>query len=106
MLKLFKSANVFSNSDRTGVINKNQQKYKKVENLLISIKGDSGCCDPMQVKMKKFPTKSQKEIRNKGLNWPPLVLDKSANGRINKINKDPNIAITPKSLLGIERNIA
>ena len=36
----------------------------------------------------------------------PLVLDKSVNGKTNKINKDANIANTPKSLFGIDLKIA
>jgi hypothetical protein len=42
----------------------------------------------------------------KGLNWLPLILDKSVKGRTNKINNDPNIATTPSNLLGIDLNIA
>ena len=41
-----------------------------------------------------------------GLNLDPLILDKSVKGSINNINNEPNIAITPRSLLGIDLNIA
>lgn len=33
-----------------------------------------------------------------GLNCEPLILDKSVKGSTNKINKEPNIAITPNHI--------
>jgi hypothetical protein len=42
----------------------------------------------------------------KGLNWLPLVLAKSTRGKINNINNEANIAITPINLLGIDLKIA
>ena len=56
--------------------------------------------------MKKFTTKNQKATLIAGLNWFPLILDKSTKGITNKINKLPNIARTPINLLGIDIKIA
>jgi hypothetical protein len=41
-----------------------------------------------------------------GLKAADLILDRSVKGRINNINNDPNIAITPNNLFGIDLNIA
>ena len=41
-----------------------------------------------------------------GLNLDTLILDKSVKGSINNINNEPNIAITPRSLLRIDLKIA
>lgn len=49
---------------------------------------------------------TQKKNLDNGLNWLPLILEVSAIGKIKKINKETNIAITPKSLFGIDRKIA
>jgi len=49
---------------------------------------------------------TQKKNFINGLKAIDLILDKSVKGRINKINNDPNIAITPNNLLGIDLNIA
>ena len=54
----------------------------------------------------KLTTKNQNANFIAGLNLEPLILDKSVKGKINKINKDPNIANTPNNLLGIDLNIA
>jgi hypothetical protein len=70
------------------------------------VKGYSGCWLPIHNKIKKFTTKTQKKNFIKGLNWLPLILEVSTIGRINKINNEANIAITPNSLLGIDLNIA
>ena len=42
----------------------------------------------------------------KGLNCEPLDLERSVKGITNKINIAENIAITPKSLFGIDLSIA
>jgi hypothetical protein len=49
---------------------------------------------------------NQKKNFEIGLNAIPLYKLLSVIGNINKINKAPNIAITPPSLSGIERKIA
>jgi hypothetical protein len=56
--------------------------------------------------MKKSTTNNQKANFIAGLNVEPLILDKSVIGKINNINKEPNIAKTPNNLLGIDLNIA
>jgi len=54
----------------------------------------------------KLATNIKNTILLNGLNCIPLVLDRSAYGNANNASNALNIAITPKSLLGIERNIA
>jgi hypothetical protein len=41
-----------------------------------------------------------------GLNWLPLILEISIKGIANNISNEPNIAITPNNLLGIDLNMA
>jgi hypothetical protein len=72
----------------------------------ISINGLTGCWEPIHIKIIKFTTKNQKANFIAGLNWLLLVLARSVKGKIKKINKEPNIATTPNSLLGIDLNIA
>jgi hypothetical protein len=56
--------------------------------------------------MKKSTSNNQNANFIAGLNVEPLILDKSVIGKTNKINKEPNIAKTPNSLLGIDLKIA
>jgi len=70
------------------------------------IKGGSGCWAPINNKIKKLTKKAQRPILIAGLNWLPLILDKSNKGNNNNINKEPNIANTPNNLLGIDLRIA
>ena len=56
--------------------------------------------------MMKSTTENQKNNFIAGQNWYPLVLDKSVKGSTNNINREPNIAITPSNLLGIDLKIA
>jgi hypothetical protein len=68
--------------------------------------GDSTCLAPNCIKIKKLAINMKKAILLRGLNCIPLNLDKSVNGINNNANIAENIAITPKSLLGIDLNIA
>ena len=92
------SINVFSANPIAGTIAKNQMKQNAVEICPISKYGESGCCDPIHIRMKKLTTKNQKATFIAGLNWLPLILETSTIGNINKINNEPNIAITPNRL--------
>jgi hypothetical protein len=53
----------------------------------------------------KLTTNSQKENFKKGLKAAPLIREVSVKGRTNNISKEPNMATTPSSLLGIDRKI-
>ena len=78
----------------------------KVVAIPISINGDSTCFAPNIIKKMKLAKKIKKLILLNGLNCIPLDLAKSTNGIANNARIAANIAITPNSLLGIERNIA
>ena len=54
----------------------------------------------------KLKTNNQKKNLEIGLKAKPLYKLLSVIGKINKINKAPNIAKTPPNLSGIERKIA
>jgi hypothetical protein len=68
--------------------------------------GSVGCWLPIHIKMIKLTIKDQKKNFIAGLKAMLLILERSVKGRINSINNDPNIAITPNNLLGIDLNIA
>lgn len=70
------------------------------------MKGVSTCLAPNSINMKKFTTNKKNAILLSGLNWIPLILDRSTRGIVNKIKIAENIAITPNNLLGIDLSIA
>lgn len=61
---------------------------------------------PHQSKIKKSTTNSQKANFINGRNADPLTLEVSNTGIARRINREPNIAITPPNLSGIDRRIA
>ena len=65
----------------------------------------TGFC-PNQPKSKKSETKNQYTGANNGRNLAERNHDKFNLGKNKRINIDKNIARTPPSLFGIERNIA
>jgi hypothetical protein len=70
------------------------------------IHGYSTCSPPTENSSTKFATKIQKAHRINGRNCAPRTRDTSSRGIASRINRDANIAITPRSLLGIDRRIA
>jgi hypothetical protein len=100
------SIKVFSAIPIAGTIIKKNAKYKAVATCPTSTYGVSGCFAPIQINIMKSTTKNQNANFIAGLNWLPLILERSVNGSTNKINNDENIAITPNNLLGIDRKIA
>jgi hypothetical protein len=84
----------------------NQEKYKAVATCPTSTKGEVGCWLPIHINIIKSTTRIQNKNLLRGLNWFPLILEVSEIGKIKKINKATNIAITPNNLLGIDLKIA
>jgi hypothetical protein len=72
----------------------------------VKMNGSSTGRAPIHVNIITILIKSQKVICFKGKNWVPRSLSFGRNGIINKIETDKTRAITPPSLLGIERRIA
>lgn len=70
------------------------------------MKGASTCLAPSIINVKKLATNIQKNNFDIGLKANPLKLEESAKGNTKSTKIAANIKITPKSLLGIERNIA
>ena len=71
------------------------------------MKGSAAWLDPIRPKIKKLHTKTVKKVIFIGFKVLfPLVLEKSVRGKVKKINKAPNMATTPSSLLGIDLKIA
>ena len=101
-----RSNKVFSRIPIVGTNKIKCKKYITVEICPMVTKGSSGCWEPIHNNIKKFTKKVQLANLIKGLNWLPLILDISTIGNINSINNEPNIATTPKNLLGIDLNIA
>lgn len=97
---------MFSKILNRGTIHKKCPKYKIVLICPNRIKGSSTCLAPICINIKKLAIKIKKAILLKGLYCKPLDLPKSTKGKINIIKIALNIAITPRSLLGIERKIA
>jgi len=103
---LFNSTNVFSITVTPYITTVKYKKYKTVLIWPNSIKGDSTCLAANCIKIKKFATNTKKAPLLKGLHCIPLDLLTSVLGNNNKIRIAENMAITPKSLLGIDLNIA
>ena len=103
---VIKSIKLFSTNVIIGTIIKKCAKYKAVDIWPSSINGDSTCLAPNCIKIKKLAANIKKAILLNGLNCIPLNLDKSVNGIDNNASIAENIAITPKSLLGIDLSIA
>ena len=68
--------------------------------------GSSAGCPPIQVKIKKSPTKNQNKILLSCLLLKPLNLLLWRWGKKNKTSTLAARAITPPNLLGIDRKIA
>ncbi len=101
-----RSIRLFSNTVINGTIIIKCAKYIAVDICPNSIKGDSTCLAPNCIKIKKLATNTKNAILLKGLNCIPLNLDRSVNGMVSKANIAENIAITPRSLLGIDLKMA
>ena len=105
-LSVAMSISVFSMIPTTGTITRNHPKYSPVAIAPIVMYGSSACWLPMYISRKKSVTNTQNANRIRGRNWLPRTRDVSTSGISSRISSDPSIAITPSSLLGIDRRIA
>lgn len=88
------------------MITKKYAKYKPVHTCPKKIYGTSTCNCPKFINKAKLHKNNQQNNFDNGLNANPLTNDRSVTGKINRITKAPNIAITPNNLSGIDRKIA
>ena len=89
-----------------GTITTNHAKYRPVAICPTVIHGASTCSDPTRISTKKSATRIQNDHRISGRNCAPRTRAVSSTGIASRISSDANIAITPSSLLGIDRRIA
>lgn len=81
-------------------------KYIIVRIWPVKINGSSTGRAPIQVSIITILINNQKVICLNGKNWVPFNLSDGKNGIIKRIETDRTRAITPPSLLGIDRRIA
>jgi uncharacterized protein YbbK (DUF523 family) len=97
---------VFSIIPIAGTITRKNPKYRAVAICPTVIHGFSTCSAPICISSTKSATKIQNAHRISGRNCAPRTRDVSRIGIASRISSDANIAITPSSLLGIDRRIA
>lgn len=100
------SIRVFSITPISGTITRKNPKYSAVAICPTVIHGYSTCSCPAYISTRNVAANTQNAIRISGRNCDPRTRDTSSRGIASRINSDANIAITPRSLLGIDRRIA
>jgi len=97
---------LFSKEEIRGNPKTNRLKYSNDATCPISTNGSSTGWLPIHVKTKKVATRTQKVAWDSGRNELDSFLDVLRRGIKNKTNIAATSAITPPSLLGMDRKIA